>query len=71
MADTFEKRLREAKKRRKREMKSERKRLRKEGLLGHETSGLFPPGEMPRETVDNPDAPPGTPPEAPPDKDKE
>ena len=58
MADTFEKRLREAKKRRRREMKSERKRLRKEGLLGHETSGLFPPGEQPRETVDNPDAPP-------------
>lgn len=57
MADTFEKRLREAKKRRKREMKAERKRLRKEGLLGHDPAGLFPPGEIARETVDNPSAP--------------
>ena len=52
MADSSAKRIREAKKRRRREMKGERKRLRKEGLLGHDNTGLFPPGERPREVVD-------------------
>jgi hypothetical protein len=52
MPDTPEKRAREAKKIRHREKKAERKRLRKEGLLGKDKSGLFAPGERPRETVD-------------------
>ena len=39
---------------RNREVKAERKRLRKEGLLGQDTSGLFQPGERRRETVDAP-----------------
>jgi hypothetical protein len=56
MADSAAKRIREAKKRRNREMKAERKRLRKEGLLGHDNTGLFQPGEVPRPIVD-PDAP--------------
>jgi hypothetical protein len=51
MADTPAKRQREAQKRRNRDLKAERKRLRKEGLLGHDNSGLFAPGEMHRETV--------------------
>jgi hypothetical protein len=52
--DTPEKRRREAQKVRNREVKAERKRLRKEGLLGQDTSGLFQPGERRRETVDAP-----------------
>ena len=53
MADTPAKRIRESKKRQQQEVKNERKRLRKEGLLGaqHTTSGLFFPGETPREVV--------------------
>ena len=61
MADTPAKRMREAKKRQNREHKAERKRLRKEGLLGTDNSGLFAPGEIPRETVDNPNGPPSAP----------
>ena len=57
MADTPAKRMREAKKRQNREHKAERKRLRKEGLLGTDNRGLFAPGEMQRETVDDPSAP--------------
>jgi|RhiMethySRZTD1v2_1073278.scaffolds.fasta_scaffold156636_2 hypothetical protein len=52
MAETAEKRAREAKKRRANEIKAERKRLRKEGLLGKDNRGLFAPGERVRETVD-------------------
>ena len=52
MADTFEKRIREAKKRRKREMKADRKRLRAEGVIGQDTPSLFAPDEVARETVD-------------------
>ena len=51
MPDTPEKRRREAQKVRNREVKAERKRLRKEGLLGQDTSGLFFPGELRREVV--------------------
>ena len=51
MSDTPEKRRREAKKRRKREMKAMRKQLRENGALGHDNTGLFPPGELPREVV--------------------
>ena len=58
MADTPAKRIRESKKRQAREVKAERKRMRKEGLLGTDNRGLFAPGEIPRETVDNPGAPP-------------
>jgi len=58
MADSAAKRIREAKKRRRREMKAERKRLRKEGLLGKDSSGLFLPGEPPRPIVDDNAAPP-------------
>jgi hypothetical protein len=65
MADTPGKRSREARKRRKQEEKLERKRLRKEGLLGKDNTGLFAPGEQPRETVDDPDAPPVPPGETP------
>ena len=52
MAETPEKRNREARKRRQREIKAERKRLRKEGQLGRDNRGLFPPGAPARETVD-------------------
>ena len=63
MADSSAKRIREARKRQYREMKTERKRLRKEGLLGHDNSGLFGPGEKAREVVDpNPPPPPPPPP---------
>lgn len=58
MADTPAKRMREAKKRQKQEHKAERKRMRKEGLLGTDNRGLFAPGEMQRETIDDPSAPP-------------
>ena len=51
MPDTPEKRRREAQKRRNREEKSKRKQLRKDGVLGQDTSGLFAPGEIPREVV--------------------
>jgi hypothetical protein len=61
MADSAAKRIREAKKRQHREIKAERKRLRKEGLLGHDNTGLFPPGERPREVFD-PTAPVTPPP---------
>lgn len=54
MPDTPEKRRREAQKIRNREVKAARKRLRKEGLLGQDSSGLFHPGERRRETVDAP-----------------
>jgi hypothetical protein len=63
MADSSAKRIREARKRQHREMKDERKRLRKEGLLGHDNSGLFHPGEKAREVVD-PNPPPPPPPPA-------
>ncbi len=43
MADSPAKRAREARKRRKQEIKAERKRLRKEGLLGDDSRGMFPP----------------------------
>ncbi len=52
MAETAAKRAREARKRRQREIKAERKRLRKDGLLTQENPGWFPPGELPRQTVD-------------------
>src|SRR5262249_1380284 len=58
VADSSGKRFREAKKRQQREIKAERKRLRKEGLLGNDSSGLFAPGEMQREVIDTPSAPP-------------
>ena len=51
MSDTPEKRRREAKKRRKREMKAHRKQMRQDGALGHDNTGLFPPGDRPREVV--------------------
>ena len=51
MPDTPEKRRREAQKRRNREEKSKRKQLRKDGVLGTDTSGLFAPGEVAREVV--------------------
>jgi len=70
MADSFGKRSREAKKRQQRELKAERKRLRKQGLLGNEndTSGLFAPGETPREALDtkSASAPPAPGPQSPP-----
>lgn len=66
MADSSAKRIREARKRQHREMKTERKRLRKDGLLGHDISGLFHPGEKAREVVDpNPPPPPQPPPPPP------
>ncbi len=65
MADTSGKRIREARKRRNREMKNERKRLRKEGLLGHDQTGLFAPGERPREVIDSSPLPPPPPPPPP------
>ncbi|HXX93129.1 MAG TPA: hypothetical protein VEN81_05815 [Planctomycetota bacterium] len=66
MADSSAKRIREARKRQHREMKDERKRLRKEGLLGHDNSGLFLPGEKAREVVDlHKPAPDPVPPKAP------
>jgi hypothetical protein len=52
MADSAGKRFREAKKRQQREMKAQRKQMRKDGLLGNDTSGLFAPGEMQRQAVD-------------------
>lgn len=66
MADSAAKRIREARKRRKREIKAERKRMRKEGLLGQDSSGLFLPGEIARPVVEsgapkNPPAPPNPP----------
>lgn len=67
MADTPAKRIRESKKRQAREVKAERKRMRKEGLLVSDNRGLFAPGEIPRETVDNPGAPPAPPPAAAPE----
>ncbi len=67
MADTPAKRIRESKKRQAREVKAERKRMRKEGLLVSDNRGLFAPGEIPRETVDNPGAPPEPPPAAAPE----
>ena len=51
MSDTPEKRRREAKKRRKKEMKALRKQMRESGALGHDNTGLFPPGDRPREVV--------------------
>ena len=63
MPDTPEKRRLKAKKRKKRELKAIRKRMRKEGLLGRDSSGLFPPGERPRETVDASPLPPPPSPE--------
>ena len=51
MPDTPEKRRREAQKRRNREEKAKRKQLRKDGVLGQDTSGLFAPGEVNREVV--------------------
>jgi len=51
MPDTPEKRRREAQKRRNREEKSKRKQLRKDGVLGTDTSGLFAPGEVAREVL--------------------
>jgi hypothetical protein len=62
MADTSGKRIREARKRRNRELKTERKRLRKEGLLGQDQSGLFAPGERPREVISSSPIPPPAPP---------
>lgn len=52
MADSAGKRFREAKKRQQREQKAQRKQMRKDGLLGNDTSGLFAPGEIQREAVD-------------------
>jgi len=52
MADSAGKRFREAKKRQQREQKAQRKQMRKDGLLGNDTSGLFAPGEMQRQAVD-------------------
>ncbi len=51
MSDTPAKRTREAKKRQMQEKKEQRKKLRKEGLLPTDSSGLFAPGETPREVV--------------------
>lgn len=62
MADSSGKRFREAKKRQQQEVKANRKRLRKEGLLGHDHSGLFAPGERGVE-VQSASAPPPPPPE--------
>jgi hypothetical protein len=59
MADTPEKRRREAQKRRHREDKAKRKQARKDGVLGYDNTGLFQPGEVHRETV--PSAPPPPP----------
>lgn len=74
MADSPEKRRREAQKRRKRELKAERKRLRKEGILGQDSSGLFAPGGPSRETLEGTSrslaAPEGNPPDASPATDR-
>ena len=64
MPDTPEKRRREAQKRRNREDKAKRKQARKDGLLTHDTTGLFAPGEQPRESVQWPPPPPPAPPAA-------
>jgi hypothetical protein len=63
MPDTPEKRRREAQKRRNREEKAKRKQLRKDGVLGQDTSGLFAPGEVNREVMPIA-APPPPPPQA-------
>ena len=49
--DTPAKRQREAQKRRAREEKARRKQMRKQGLLGQDSTGLFLPGEVHREQV--------------------
>lgn len=59
MPDTPEKRRREAQKRRNREDKAKRKQLRKDGILGQDTSGFFQPGEVNREII--PSGPPKAP----------
>ncbi len=64
MAETPAKRMREAKKRRQEQIKAERKRMRKEGVLGHDHSGLFMPGEVHREVEDTAPPPPPPAPEA-------
>ena len=64
MPDTPEKRRREAQKRRNREDKAKRKQARKDGILQHDTNGLFAPGEQPREAVQWPPPPPPPPPSA-------
>ena len=68
MPDTPEKRRREAQKRRNREDKAKRKQLRKDGVLGTDTSGLFAPGEVNREVlpIAVPPPPPPADPNAPP-----
>jgi hypothetical protein len=66
MPDTPEKRRREAQKRRNREEKAKRKQLRKDGLLGNDTSGLFQPGEVNREVVSSRPPAPEQPEAAPP-----
>ena len=66
MPDTPEKRRREAQKRRNREEKAKRKQLRKDGVLGTDTSGLFAPGEVNREVVPIAVPPPPPPADAPP-----
>lgn len=66
MPDTPEKRRREAQKRRNREEKAKRKQLRKDGLLGNDTSGLFQPGEVNREVVPSRPPAPEQPEAAPP-----
>ena len=63
MADSAGKRFREAKKRQQREQKAQRKQMRKDGLLGNDTSGLFAPGEPQRQAVDMNGNPAGAPPE--------
>ena len=63
MPDTPEKRRREAQKRRNREEKAKRKQLRKDGVLGTDTSGLFAPGEVNREVLPIATPPPPPPPE--------
>ena len=62
MADSSGKRFREAKKRQQREMKGQRKQMRKDGKLGNDNSGLFAPGEIPRQAVDFNGNPAGEPP---------
>lgn len=66
MPDTPEKRRREAQKRRNREEKAKRKQMRKDGLLGNDTSGLFQPGEVNREVMPTSRPPAAQEPAAPP-----
>ncbi|HZE98994.1 MAG TPA: hypothetical protein VE981_18455 [Planctomycetota bacterium] len=67
MADSSGKRMREAKKRHHRDVKAQRKQLRKDGLLGNDTSGLFAPGEIHREVINaSPPVEPPPPAEPPP-----